>query len=111
VPLALKVVRPCSGVGCVIALVFLCLSWSDGYFFVVLRFSPISFPVVCILLFLSRDLVCLGCWWSFLHVQVLLFRSTASVLSEVPVITVWHVLGLRMDKRPPAMEGSCEYTE
>jgi hypothetical protein len=27
------------------------------------------------------------------------------------VPTAWHVLGLRMEKRPPAMEVSCEYIE
>jgi hypothetical protein len=27
----------------------------------------------------------------------------------VPVTTAWSVLGLRMEERPPAMEGSCEY--
>jgi hypothetical protein len=28
-----------------------------------------------------------------------------------PVPTAWRVLGLRMEERPPAMEGSCEYIE
>jgi hypothetical protein len=27
-------------------------------------FSPVPFLLVCILLFLSRGMVCLGCWWS-----------------------------------------------
>jgi hypothetical protein len=27
----------------------------------------------------------------------------------VPVTTAWHVLRLRMEERPPDMEGSCEY--
>jgi hypothetical protein len=27
----------------------------------------------------------------------------------VPVTTAWRVLGLRMEERPPNMEGSCEY--
>jgi hypothetical protein len=30
---------------------------------------------------------------------------------SVTVTTAWCVLGLRMQERPPAMEGSCEYNE
>jgi hypothetical protein len=29
----------------------------------------------------------------------------------VPVTTAWHVLRLRMEERPPDMEGSCDYFE
>jgi hypothetical protein len=29
----------------------------------------------------------------------------------VPVTTAWHTPRLRMEERPPAMEGSCEYIE
>jgi hypothetical protein len=29
----------------------------------------------------------------------------------VPVTTAWRVLRLRMEERPPVMEGSCEYFE
>jgi hypothetical protein len=29
----------------------------------------------------------------------------------VPVTTAWRVLRLRMEERPPDMEGSCEYIE
>jgi hypothetical protein len=29
----------------------------------------------------------------------------------VPVTTAWRVLGLRMEERPPGLEGSCEYIE
>jgi hypothetical protein len=29
----------------------------------------------------------------------------------VPVTTAWRVLGLRMEERPPDMEGSCKYIE
>jgi hypothetical protein len=29
----------------------------------------------------------------------------------VPVTTTWRVLRLRMEERPPDMEGSCEYIE
>jgi hypothetical protein len=25
--------------------------------------------------------------------------------------TAWHVIGLRMEERPPVMEGSCKYIE
>jgi hypothetical protein len=32
-------------------------------------------------------------------------------LGRVPVTTAWRTLGLRMEVRPPDMEGSCEYTE
>jgi hypothetical protein len=58
VPLALKAGRPCSGVSCVIALVFIFLCVGLMSIFVVLRFSPVSFLLVCILLFLSRGVVC-----------------------------------------------------
>jgi hypothetical protein len=30
---------------------------------------------------------------------------------SAPVTTAWRVLGLRMEERPPDMEGSCEYIE
>jgi hypothetical protein len=30
---------------------------------------------------------------------------------RVPVTTAWRVLRLRMEERPPVMEGSCEYFE
>jgi hypothetical protein len=33
------------------------------------------------------------------------------MLGGVPVPTVWRVLGLRMEERPPATEVSCEYIE
>jgi hypothetical protein len=36
---------------------------------------------------------------------------TASHDKWVPVTTAWRVLGLRMEERPPDMEGSCECTE
>jgi hypothetical protein len=65
VPLALKVGRPCSGVTCVTVLVFIFLCVGLMAVFVVLRFSPVSFLVVCVLPFLSRGVVCLDCWWSF----------------------------------------------
>jgi hypothetical protein len=29
----------------------------------------------------------------------------------LPVTTAWRVLRLRMEERPPVMEGSCEYIE
>jgi hypothetical protein len=29
----------------------------------------------------------------------------------VPVTTAWRVLRLRMEERPPDMEGNCEYIE
>jgi hypothetical protein len=33
------------------------------------------------------------------------------MLRGVRVPTAWHVLGLRMEERPPDMEVSCEYIE
>jgi hypothetical protein len=36
---------------------------------------------------------------------------TQTMLGGVPVPTAWRVLGLQMEERPPAMEGSCEYIE
>jgi hypothetical protein len=29
----------------------------------------------------------------------------------VPAIMAWRILGLRMEERPPVVEGSCEYIE
>jgi hypothetical protein len=37
------------------------------------------------------------------------FHLYSHVSHVVP--TAWHVLGLRMEERPPAMEVSCEYIE
>jgi hypothetical protein len=34
-----------------------------------------------------------------------------SMLCGFPVTTAWHILRLRMEERPPAMEGSCKYIE
>jgi hypothetical protein len=50
---------------------YLPVCWCDGNFFVVLRFSLISFLLVCLLLFLSRGVVCFGLLVEFLRVQVL----------------------------------------
>jgi hypothetical protein len=60
VPLVLKVDCPSSGVSCDVALVFifLCVGLMD--FFFVLRFPPVSLLLVCILLFLSRDISAAG---------------------------------------------------
>jgi hypothetical protein len=33
------------------------------------------------------------------------------IIGGFPVSTAWRVLGFRMEERPPAMEGSCEYIE
>jgi hypothetical protein len=38
-------------------------------------------------------------------------RSNTAFTGRVPVTTAWRVLGLRMEERPAAMEGSCEYIE
>jgi hypothetical protein len=57
---------------------------------------------------------------SFLYVYSRRIFITASIkvsvfsicmLGGAPVTTAWRVLGLRMEGRPPDMEGSCEYTE
>jgi hypothetical protein len=60
VPLALQVGCPSIGVDCDIALVFIFLCVGLMAIFVVLRFSPVSFLLVCILLFLSRGVVSLA---------------------------------------------------
>jgi hypothetical protein len=39
------------------------------------------------------------------------FYSHLSHVRWVPVPTVWRVLRVRMEERPPVMEVSCEYTE
>ena len=38
-------------------------------------------------------------------------HSTQLCDKWVPVTTAWRVLRLRMEERPPDVEGSCEYTE
>jgi hypothetical protein len=35
----------------------------------------------------------------------------SNMVGGFPVTTAWRVLGLRMEERPPAMEGSCEHIE
>jgi hypothetical protein len=57
VPLALQVGCPSSGAGCDIAVVFTFLCVGLMAIFVVLRFSPVSFLLVCVLLFLVRGVV------------------------------------------------------
>jgi hypothetical protein len=37
--------------------------------------------------------------------------SSCAMLGGSLATTAWHVLGLRMVGEPPAMDGSCEYTE
>jgi hypothetical protein len=69
VPLGLKVGCPSSDVGCDVALVFIFLCVGLMAIFVVLRFSPVSFLLVCILLFLRRCVVS-RLLVEFLRVQV-----------------------------------------
>jgi hypothetical protein len=38
-------------------------------------------------------------------------RLCQVMLRGFPVTTAWPVLGLRIEERPPAVEGSCEYIE
>jgi hypothetical protein len=61
-PLALKVGCPSSGAGSNTALVFIFLYVGLMAIFVVIHLSPVSFLLVCILLFVSCGVVCLGCW-------------------------------------------------
>jgi hypothetical protein len=37
--------------------------------------------------------------------------TLASMLGVSLVTTAWHIIGLQMEERPPAIKGSCEYTE
>jgi hypothetical protein len=46
-----------------------------------------------------------GCFKTNLH--VLAYPTACGSLTT----TAWRVLGLRMEGRPPAMEGNCDYTE
>jgi hypothetical protein len=39
------------------------------------------------------------------------FLTPAFMFGGSLVTIAWHVLGLRMEGRPPAMDGSCEYIE
>jgi hypothetical protein len=50
--------------------------------FLVLRRTQISFLVVCILLFLIRGVVCLGCWWSFAFSDVTVILANNIFLLE-----------------------------
>jgi hypothetical protein len=43
------------------------------------------------------------------HLLLGVFNS--AMLGGFTVTMAWRVLRLRMDERPPAMEGSCEYIE
>jgi hypothetical protein len=54
---------------CYIFGLYLPMCLSDGYFFCGATFFSDFFLVVSILLFLSRGVVCLGCWWSFCVLQ------------------------------------------
>jgi hypothetical protein len=38
-------------------------------------------------------------------------RQPKSCVQWVPITTAWRVLRLRMEERPPVMDGSCEYIE
>jgi hypothetical protein len=40
-----------------------------------------------------------------------LFQKKVEIDILFPVATAWRVLRLRMEERPPGMEGSCEYIE
>jgi hypothetical protein len=43
-------------------------------------------------------------------VQVVITAKLCLACEVGPLVTIaWHVLGLQMEGRPPAMEGSCEY--
>jgi hypothetical protein len=42
---------------------------------------------------------------------LMLTISVKTTLGGSLVTTAWHVLRLRMEERPPDMEGSCEYIE
>jgi hypothetical protein len=65
VPLALKVVWPSNGVGCDVPLVFIFPCVGLMAIFCGVTFFSGFLSLVCILVFLSRGVVCLGCWWSF----------------------------------------------
>jgi hypothetical protein len=50
-------------------------------------------------------------YWRCSLIRVSVIRGSTVVYKSVPVTTAWRVLRLRMEERPPDMEGSCEYTE
>jgi hypothetical protein len=41
----------------------------------------------------------------------MLHKRRFAMLGGSPVATAWRVLGLRMERRPAAAQGSCEYIE
>jgi hypothetical protein len=48
---------------------------------------------------------------SFNIIKVVKIKFNIKSDKWVPVTTAWLVLRLRMEKRPPDMESSCEYFE
>jgi hypothetical protein len=51
------------------------------------------------------DVIKSAIFWDFTE------RRMVARVKWVPVNTAWRVLGLRMEERPPVMEGRCEYIE
>jgi hypothetical protein len=43
--------------------------------------------------------------------EIIFIRGTAAHNEWVPVTKAWRVLRLRMEERPPDIEGSCEYIQ
>jgi hypothetical protein len=60
---------------------------------------------------ISPALICLNVIQDRNFISSFLFLIDVIHVRWVPVPTAWRVLGLRMEERPPAMEGSWEYIE
>jgi hypothetical protein len=78
VPLGFRVACPSSDVGCDVEHIFLCVGLLA--IFCGVAFFYDFFLLVCILLFLGRGVVCLGCRWSF-YVFALFIRITRQKLN------------------------------
>jgi hypothetical protein len=64
-------------------------------------FSTEQAPIIMLILYLVTN-----------KIKIILERVLCWIpIRWVPVATAWCVFGLRLEKRPPAMEGSCEYNE
>jgi hypothetical protein len=54
------------------------------------------------------QIILFAVWFILINIE---YAPDITMLSESLVTTAWRVHGLRMEERPPAVEGSCEYIE
>jgi hypothetical protein len=78
-------------------------AWACAVSYMILETSVLNF--------LLHSYSCYGDEHALPYFMQRWISRTKILLGGVPVPTAWHVLGLRMEERPPAMEVSCEYIE